>query len=310
MNPPQIPRNLKTVVKYLIGISLLLFLISRIPPAQILDRLKQVDISLFICALFCFIAIIALQALRQYILVREYTGTYGETLKIVWIGFFFNHLLPTNVGGDVYKMYYLKKKDASWGRAFALITLDRVTALAVIFILGSVISLSRLPLILQMSSPQTSESPFDNPLVIIPAFAAILLLAAVVYTWRVKIKTLLSDIKKTLKTIPRRSYYQIVLLSAVTFCLRVLKFYFFILCFNQSLHPFDLVAVVFLANLAPLLPVTPGGLGLMEGALFLGLTFFQVSHPAALGVALLNRFTAWTGALAGGILHLLEGRKK
>jgi uncharacterized membrane protein YbhN (UPF0104 family) len=76
--------------------------------------------------------------------------------------------------------------------------------------------------------------------------------------------------------------------------------------FGQSITLADLVFVLTLAALAGLLPVTVGGLGVMEGAIVAGLSLFSVPAAAALGVALLNRSVLVANALVGAVVYLVD----
>jgi uncharacterized membrane protein YbhN (UPF0104 family) len=51
----------------------------------------------------------------------------GALLKIVWVGLFFNQVLPTGVGGDVVRAWRCRKIGIGWGRRFGVFSsIERV----------------------------------------------------------------------------------------------------------------------------------------------------------------------------------------
>jgi uncharacterized protein (TIRG00374 family) len=60
---------------------------------------------------------------------------YSGSLELVMIGLFFNNFLPTSVGGDAARVYYLGKS-AGYTRAGASVLLDRIVALGALVFLA------------------------------------------------------------------------------------------------------------------------------------------------------------------------------
>ena len=307
-------KTLKLIIKISIGVFLLFLLINRIHLNELITNIKKINLYFFIWGTCCFIGIILTQAFRHYVLLKTYFLSYPVTLKLVLMGFFFNHLLPTHVGGDVYKIYYLKKRNISLGEATAFITLDRITALAVILFSGLTVLIVRFNFLSNLVQEKGIHLYLNIRMLII---AFLLITASIGFlVWINKSVRIFSRIKiegaaaiHALKKLPAFRYLQIILLSFMTFIFRISKFYFFILCFQEMIPIPNLIIVVLAANFLPLLPISIGGLGVLEGTLFLGFTFFGLSETAAVGTALLNRFVAWILALFGGFLYLGNSKK-
>ncbi|MEO5953254.1 MAG: flippase-like domain-containing protein, partial [Chloroflexia bacterium] len=78
-------------------------------------------------------------------------------------------------------------------------------------------------------------------------------------------------------------------------------------------HEVTLSAVIFIALLSSLLttlPLTPGGAGIVEGAVVLSMTFFVSDRNLAVSIALLDRIINYWSLIVGGfILYLLSRRR-
>ena len=78
-------------------------------------------------------------------------------------------------------------------------------------------------------------------------------------------------------------------------------------------HDVSVSAVIFIALLSSLIttiPATPGGAGLVEGAVTVSLSLFLKDHQLAFSIALLDRIINYWSLIVGGIvLYLISKRK-
>ena len=71
-------------------------------------------------------------------------------------------------------------------------------------------------------------------------------------------------------------------------------------------HEVTISAVIFIALLSSLLttlPLTPGGAGLVEGAVVLAMTLFVDNHNLAVSISPADRLINYWSLIAGGIIH-------
>ena len=82
-----------------------------------------------------FISTILFSARRWQILARAvgFTNPFGELVKYCYVGLFFNLFLPSTVGGDFSRGYYLQKGTGKYAAAFYSVLADRVSGIAVLF---------------------------------------------------------------------------------------------------------------------------------------------------------------------------------
>jgi len=124
-------KRLGTALRIIISLALLTYLIyrSRSSFGSILDGIKDLNIYYLIIAfLFYFIAI-SFIVFRWGILLEA----HGHHIfrPFLWqsalIGFFYNNLLPTSVGGDFYRVYDIKQnKSIPVNEGIASVVMERI----------------------------------------------------------------------------------------------------------------------------------------------------------------------------------------
>lgn len=125
--------KLSAIIRILISgaLILILFYAMRGKYTEILDALKSVDPGVFLFALCVFMAAIILASIRLKLLIKiqDIHLTLPEAVSLNFIGYFFNNFLPTAIGGDVIKAYYLSKKTKKKMSAYTSVFVDRAIGL-------------------------------------------------------------------------------------------------------------------------------------------------------------------------------------
>jgi uncharacterized protein (TIRG00374 family) len=126
-------KRLFTIIRVIVSLSLIIVLlyIMRDKYGQIIAAYKQANLSAFAAGLLIFIAAIAIASVRLKMIIeaQEIPIRLIEALSLTFIGYFFNNFLPTAIGGDMVKAYYLSKKTDNKMGAFASIFVDRLMGL-------------------------------------------------------------------------------------------------------------------------------------------------------------------------------------
>ena len=87
---------------------------------------------LFCASLAVFTFAICVASYRLELLARAQENTdlkYTEAASLTFIGYFFNNFLPTSIGGDVAKAYYLARKTPNKTASFTAVFVDRAIGL-------------------------------------------------------------------------------------------------------------------------------------------------------------------------------------
>ncbi len=303
------------LLRALVGIGLLAFIVSRADLGEVARLFARGETELLAAGLALLaLANPGLQALRLHILVARYTQRLASTLRIFFVSAFFNTLLPSNLGGDAIRLLELRRHHAdNWGGPFALLLLHRVSGMAVLLVAGIACALSsweRLRGVLRSAKVRVDA---HVPWQLVPI--ALVMITVLVLLWlrlsaglqtkiRARAQAFLRDCRQALAQIGARSAIALLCATVAFHAARALAFALLVRYAGQSIALSDVVLVLAVSAIAGVVPITIGGLGVVEGAITLMLSLFGVSGSAGLIVALSNRFVLLLGAAAGGCVYL------
>ncbi len=114
-----------------LALIIILLYIMRDKYGDILKALKSAKIAMFSLGLVAFFLAITVASLRLKIIIaaQDIPVTLFEALSLTFIGYFFNNFLPTAIGGDVVKAYYLSKKTSDKIGSYTSVFVDRAVGL-------------------------------------------------------------------------------------------------------------------------------------------------------------------------------------
>lgn len=218
------------------------------------------------------------------------------------IGSFFNLFLPSSLGGDVIKSYYLAKDPALYRTALGTVIVDRVSGLAILTVaLGAeilLIDFPRLPPILNWVSVGAS----------IIVLLILVLLPLITY-WLGKIlsQSWLAVWAENYRWLGRL-WLPIACLALISQIPYLVMYQFIAQSLGVNLAPNFLIMFYTSYVLITALPISLSGIGLREGV---AVYFFsQLGLPISVGIAFgLIHFTILLIAgLMGGVVYLIVPR--
>lgn len=279
--------------------------------------LSAADPFLLLAGLAMFPLGLGLSALKWRGLLRTQgiSCGWGTLLKAYWVGFFSSNFLPTSTGGDAVRIALFRRSGNVAGVAASILA-ERATGVACLILWAG------LDLVLVPSFP--AEEGMRSLLVILGAAAGG---AALLYGlrgalprgipgfqeggggWRGRGPEVLRSVFAALQTYRERPGRLLAaLLWSVPFYLTpLLLHYVLFLAVGSPVSLRDVALVVPWVCLAGLLPLTPSGLGVTEGALVYLYAERGVAAPEAFAVALMARLLSIIASSPGGI-WLLDGR--
>lgn len=284
---------------------------------EVVQNTTLFNISVFIIlSILLTFLLIWVSCLRWQILLatRQIRVPMVKLLSLYVIGYFFNNLLPSNVGGDVVRMYELRRYTGQTSESVASVFLERfIGASALVF-------MAALSLIINWAL--FSRSPLFWVIIGILGvygggvwliFDRRALKAVMGWISSKALARIGSKLKEIHDSIYRFREEKGVI--ARTFLLSILYNILAILnvqvCFfglNIPVPLWDTAVAVPIVLLVGMLPISLGGLGLSEGAYVYVYSLFGIAVPLAFSAALLLRAqTILTGAL-GGVLYGLQKR--
>jgi glycosyltransferase 2 family protein len=133
----KLPKSLKLKIK--IGISLVMFgslpLVLKVDPEKTISALLNANPWIMAATTIIFLSTMFLTGRRWQILARAvgFQKSFLELVKLCYVGLFFNLFLPSTVGGDTVRCYYLSKGTGKYADAFYSVIADRASGIAVLF---------------------------------------------------------------------------------------------------------------------------------------------------------------------------------
>ena len=133
--------GIKILLKLLLAIGLLTYLGSKMDFTEVWTVITSAKWSLVLGAILIHFVTVTLSLLRWSVIVTSFNirSRLGRLLQFLLIGYYFNLFLPTSVGGDVVRSYYLAKQEDEWIPTTLTTTfLDRFSGLFGLLLVGSV----------------------------------------------------------------------------------------------------------------------------------------------------------------------------
>ncbi len=141
MTKSRLKKLLFQIFQIIISLGLLIFIIYKADPAALLETLKQVELrNYFYFTGIAFIATV-LMVWRWYLLLKATLnkgGYFFKTVEYTFIGFFFNLIMPTSIGGDLVRAYLIGKNTGEMEKSSMTVLVDRFMGVASIFAIGLV----------------------------------------------------------------------------------------------------------------------------------------------------------------------------
>jgi uncharacterized protein (TIRG00374 family) len=318
--------NFRTIFSFLLAIGIVVFIFTKLD----IDPLKTWSTMLTANPLFLLTGFVVyysafwLRAARWKLLLNN-VGFAKEQVRlpginglveIIYLSWFVNCIVPAKLG-DAYRSYLLKRNaGVSFSRTIGTILAERVIDLLVLFGL--------LTVSFTLIGKHFSETRgFDLNLVML--LGGLMVLALIVgliglrfyghvmvrlvpHRYREKFASFQHGI---LRSFNRRSLPALIGYTVVIWLLEGGRLFF--VTRSLDAHQVTLSAVIFIALLSSLIttiPATPGGAGLVEGAVALSLGLFLTDQHLAVSIALLDRLINYWSLIVGGLVLYLISRRK
>ncbi|MBI3077732.1 MAG: flippase-like domain-containing protein [Deltaproteobacteria bacterium] len=299
-----------------LGVSALMltWLFWRTDLQRVGSLLGGLDLRLWTLCLLAYLASQVLSAYRwQRLLVAKALPVgLGRLVSLTYAGLFFNLLLPTSLGGDVYKGYGLYRQVGHGSEAAASVLLDRLTGLAALLL----IALAAVAVVREGGGPEVTATVvmlgagFFGGAALLRVPAARRLLLGLLARLR------LGPVGQALQRVSEailgyaecgRALLLALLISFGVQTISIGIFYGLSLALRQEIPLAAFCLFIPLGVLAGMLPISLGGLGVREGAFVLLFTRVGVSPAGALALSLAWFLMVLAAGLIGGGIFVLTG---
>ena len=323
------------ILKVVIGVGLLVFLYTRIKdPAALWQQIASADLRLLLVGGVCYATAVALSGLKWGILLAAagIRVTPGRLMAYQWLAEFFNNFLPAQVGGDVMRGYAVATDTRRTAVAAASVMIDRFIGLSVFMLAAAVGAWGMVLFGRPDGTPFTPEELVSVRLIAWGSGAVTLLLAALIaallsrrlkrwaerllgwlpfHHWTVPVWHKLADAFNVYRTRLDALAWAglgsiaIVVLTSINIWLIATAIQPGEITLLEVLTINPIIVFVALA-----VPLSPGGLGVRQGAF--SATFLLMGAGGELGfaVGLLQQAVGYIVSLPGGYLWLRGNRRR
>lgn len=318
--------NPRTIFSFLLAIGIVVFIFTRlnIDPRTTWQTMKTANPLLLLTGFVVYYSAFWLRAARW----RQLLGNAGLDTKqvklpginglveIIYLSWFVNCIVPAKLG-DAYRSYLLKRNSGiSFSSTIGTIMAERVIDLLVLF--GLLTASFTL-----VGTNLSRRGGFDLNLVMLMGG----LMAVALIVGLIALRFFGSHILRVLphrfhdffvrfqhgilRSFTRKGLPSLLGYTIVIWLLEGGRLFF--VTRSLDAHEVTLSAVIFIALLSSLIttiPATPGGAGLVEGAVTLALGLFLTDGHLALSIALLDRLINYWSLVVGGIILYMISRRK
>lgn len=236
----------------------------------------------------------------------------GGLSEMYVLGWFANCVVPAKLG-DAYRGYLLKKHAGpSFGRTLGTIFAERVMDIFALVTLLLVASL----VVFHGTVPSSLRWPMFAGIGLVVA-GVIGLLGLFVFGSRLRslvperLRPAYERVEHGVTTsFSRKGLTGVVVLTSVVWILEGTRLFLVASAFGIELSPASSLLVALLASLLTIMPLTPAGLGVVEGGTIIALKLLDVGATDAGSVAIVDRIIAyWSVIVVGAVLYLITKRK-
>ncbi|MBI3398711.1 MAG: flippase-like domain-containing protein [Deltaproteobacteria bacterium] len=307
-------KNLSVILKIIISGSLLYFLFRGIDMDGFFKTVKAVDLKAVVFIGLLYLATQVTAAYRWFILLKNSVDIpYPKLLSIYFIGMFFNNFMPSMLGGDLAKGYYLYKISGKGGAAVASIFMDRYAGFTALMAITAVATVIGYPLVQETVVPLLLVSLIGAYII-----GSLVLWVESFHGWALKILGKLKlfglneKIDSLYQSIMRyKGFYETLskafVLSLIIQSAVIISYYILAAGLGMSMPFGYFFLLIPLITAVAMLPISLAGLGIREGAFVFFFTKVGATQAQALSLSLLWFFVMVFINLIGGIEYIRLG---
>lgn len=308
---------LSTLVKILISGTILYFLFRNMDLEALWETFSSVEPLSVVFVAFLLIFNQSVSSYRwSVILKKDLDVSYLRLLSIYFVGMFFNNFLPTMVGGDIVKGYYLYKYSRKGDVAIASIFMDRYSGFAALMVITALTLIPGYSLIAGTPLPGFFALLLGGFVVMSlilwvgPLHSGAMKLANKVHFYGINKK--IDTLYRVLMSYKRRGdiLVKAFVCSLIVQCGVMIGYYVLGRGLGLELPLAYYFLFIPLTTVIAMLPISLSGLGIREGAFVFLFTMAGATKEQALTLSLLWFAVGVIVSLIGGVEYVRTGGKK
>ena len=310
-------KRLTDLLKVVVSLGLIALLLSQIGLQQVIEVFSKAELHYWLLGLAMFLLGVIIKTFRWQILLDALGIHVGvlELIQLNFIGFLFNNILPSGIGGDVVKMYELSKDSRRAAESVNAVFVDRVVGLVMAQLLAIIAALAGYKLI-------SSQILILTVALFLFSVAAMWMLMQAslwefilsklnfLHTWKEgRWVTKIRQLYQAFGGYDRRSLLRAFGVSFVFNITLILSNYFVGLAMGVDISMLYFWIFVPITSVVTMIPISFNGLGVREMGYVALFTQTGVAQQVAFSMSLsFYAFTVISG-LIGGVLYILRGTR-
>lgn len=303
--------NWQTALKLLVCLGLIALVLSFVDWGGLISILRQARPSFLVAALAWAFIMQLLAVSRWWLLLRGLglATSLGQSVNLHFIGLFFNTFLPSSIGGDAVKSFYLGRSKNRYSIALLSVMLDRYVGLLAILITVAVsasLGATRLKGVVFWPALVAAGGGLVVVGLLLHKGAIRWLRAKFPERW-VRTREALSEVERSLGVLwsspgilVGASCCSFLLIAGIVFLHSLI-----IKSLNLEVSSLSLFLFVPLIALASAIPFSLNGIGFRESSYLVLFSLVGFTSTESFSIALLVFATILLLALPGGLLFLL-----
>ncbi len=256
--------------------------------------------------------LVSIRKWQLVVVAKKLSGGFMLLLQYLYISRLYNLILPSSMGGDVIRIYRLGKLNKSIERAAASVFVERFVGMLVLLVLAALsfafMTQGDLKLFILsfafvlVVTLGLGWAATDKRFVRVLEYLARKTNISFVHKVANKFEEFQNSIREVRKN--RRFLSRLFAYSIVFYIFAIISVWVSALAFDQAVTLVDMIIAVPVIMLIMNLPVSIGGLGLMEASYTIAFELLGYSAELGLITALLMRAKAVLDGLIGGLFEL------
>jgi len=136
-------KTILTLLKVVFSVGILVYIFTRVVHfGDLWSTFKDAIIAYLIAAVGLYFVVQTISAYRWYLLLKplEIETGFCKILALYYVGMYFNFFLPSAIGGDFFRIYYLHKETGRLSASTASVFVDRDIGMGGLLLLATVVA--------------------------------------------------------------------------------------------------------------------------------------------------------------------------
>jgi uncharacterized protein (TIRG00374 family) len=298
-------------LKTAVSLGLIVVVFWKLNLAAVWETSRHLSVVVIISVVLMFTAQTYVAAWRWWVILRHQRVEmrFLTTVRISFIGAFFNQLLPSSIGGDVARAWYVHRAGYSRGTSVITVLADRIYGMLLLACLAIVF----FPVLILFSVAREA-------LLVIGVLIGGASLALIAVFWLDRLGSWMQRwsfvrhsgaLSRATRAIMAdgRSSTPVLALSLIIHTLTIVAIVILLWTVAPQVNLTLCAALVPVIMLMAMVPVSIAGWGVREGAMVYGLGLANVPREAALIVSIVVGLSLAAVGLAGGVVWLMQNNR-